>query len=126
MEPSEKAFALKSFRFVLFIIAIVTACLNLRPRPSHYPDTLADVWDAPYMDPKLVQELEDDEYNAVQYGWPFNAYEYWSHQRFPHKSGSQVLLGAFGNAFIFFLVFCVAFRSMKALEAGGKPNEAPT
>jgi len=83
---------------VLPVVTIVVALvLNSLPRSTHYPQILADVWDAPYANPQLVEQLENDEYRGVQYGFPFNAYETWWHQDYPSRMESALLLGAFGN-----------------------------
>ena len=98
-------------RSVLVLVALAFVLLNLRSRRTHYPETLSGIWDAPYTNLVLLHQMENDEFHAVQYGFPFDAYERWSHRDFPSVVESAILLGAFGNVLLL-SVFLVVLRKV--------------
>lgn len=104
-------------------VILTILILNVVRRSTHYPETLSGIWDAPYTDLKLLDSLENEEFNAVQYGFPFAAFEYWWHRDKPSRVESTVLLGAFGNLFLLGWLLA-AQRGM--LRYGRKSTKRPS
>lgn len=106
--------------FAVLLSAVVF--LNLRPRYAHCPSSLAGIDDAPYANPRVAENYFNDEYRAVEYGFPFDSFERMWPRDDPTRVESEILIGAFGNVFVYGAVLAVMLR---VLRNCGKPANPP-